>query len=381
MFYTVFSTNDSPYMQWQSELLEYSWKRVGQEGALVRLVATDDPARLPAHRYARSFATKLWDTHPATGDAYAPYNKPASLLEWVFADRPEGTVLLLDPDCMFRQPVERRVAPGHPVSQAWVDYTSSENRSGTPFGLGPGFAFLSEHCVDTEPSIEPVMIPTLIHTRDLRMICARWLQLCGVVRDNYRDSGGKPAWESDMFSYLAACAEYGLWHEPATLGVCTNWEPAKAPDAPIIHYCQSILGKDGSVLFDKRRYVPWTRVETSLEPLHSYGSDLISLVNAHVEEGSGGARALTRDDRPRRADGIMEGRVLDDMLLERPADGMSIWISPSAGAIWDLCDGSLTIGEIGIRLAEEFDASEAIIAADVLTTVERLREIEFIELI
>ena len=46
MFYTVFSTNVSPYMQWQSDLLEYSWKRVEQEGVLIRLVATDDPQNL-----------------------------------------------------------------------------------------------------------------------------------------------------------------------------------------------------------------------------------------------------------------------------------------------------------------------------------------------
>ena len=39
MIYTVFSTTDSPYMQWQSELLEYSWKKVGQPGELIRLVA------------------------------------------------------------------------------------------------------------------------------------------------------------------------------------------------------------------------------------------------------------------------------------------------------------------------------------------------------
>ena len=98
MFYTVFSTNDNPRMQWQSELLEYSWKRVGQEGALIRLVATDRPHKLPAHKYASCVATRLWDTHPETGDTYPIYNKPASLLEWVFRDKPEGTVLLLDPD-------------------------------------------------------------------------------------------------------------------------------------------------------------------------------------------------------------------------------------------------------------------------------------------
>ncbi len=71
MFYSVFSTEMAPQAQWQSELLEYSRKRVGQKGVLIRLVATDDPGKLPLHRYAECIATQPWDNHSDTNHAVA----------------------------------------------------------------------------------------------------------------------------------------------------------------------------------------------------------------------------------------------------------------------------------------------------------------------
>jgi len=378
MFYTVFSTNDNPSMQWQSDLLEYSWKKVGQEGELVRLVATDDPNNLPRQKYARCVATQSWDVHPDTGDNYPIYNKPASLLEWAFRERPEGTVLLLDPDCVFRKPVTRRVAPGFPAAQAWVDLPKRDADTQHPFGLPDGFAFLTEHCAKVDLRIDPVMIPKLIHTRDLRRICARWLELCGIVRDHYRNPQGEPVRESDMFAYLAACAEYDLQHDPISLGVCTNWKPEDAPDSPIIHYCQPIIGKDGAVQFSKYSYQPWQLVDTSVEPREDYGADLISIVNDCVHELTGVLRPLSKGDRPKRAEGIMEGRVLDNMLLERPEDGASLWMNGSGIAIWELCDGSLNVGEIGSKLSQEFDLAEEQLTPDIHAAVDRLREIGFL---
>lgn len=380
MFYTVFSTNDSPYMQWQAELLEYSWKRTGQEGELVRLVATNHAENLPVHQHARSVATRCWDTHPDTSDAYPVYNKPASLLEWVFRDRPEGTVLFLDPDCVFRAPVTRRVAPGYPASQAWVDFATGDPGPESPFGLGSGFAFLTDHCLKTDVRIDAVMIPTLIHTSDLRKICARWLELCGVVRDTYRDVHGNRIWEADMYAYLAACAEYGLQHEPASLGICTNWDPASTPDAPIIHYCQPILGKDGVAQFSKHTYKAWTRIHSPVEPMHDYGVDLVSLINDYVGTLPATQRQLSSDDLPKQSAGVMEGRVLDEMLLERPSDGASLWISESGIAIWDLCDGSRSIGEIVSQLSQEYEVAESLLTTDVFATVDRLRAIGMLEL-
>ncbi len=379
MFYTVFSTNLGPNMQWQSDLLEYSWKQVGQEGMLIRLVATDNPTKLLQQKYAQCVATKPWDVHPETGDSYPIYNKPASLLEWLVRDQPEGTVLLLDPDCIFRQPVTRRVAPGFPASQKWINLNVRKPDSKHPFGLPPGFTFLSEHCAQVDLTTEPVMIPTLIHTDDLRRICARWLELCGVVRQHCRNAQGLPIWESDMFAYIATCAEYGLRHDPISLGICTNWHPDEAPDAPIVHYCQPILAKNGRQLFGKFNYKPWTRIDTSLEPEFDCGGDLIATINEYIDYDGKAAGKLSPEQHPKRGASVMEGRVKDDILLEVPADGRSAWLNVSGKATWDLCDGYRTIRDITSELDRKFAVSGRDISGDVMTIVEQLHRHGFLE--
>lgn len=381
MFYTVFSTNDTPYMQWQSDLLEYSWKRAGQEGVLVRLVATKQPSALPAQKYARCVATQSFDVHPETGDFYPIYNKPASLLEWLYRDRPEGTVLLLDPDCVFRRAVTRHVAPGYPASQAWIKQQTEPPSSKSPFGLGSRFAFLSDVCARTDLSAVPVMIPTLIHTSDLRKICARWLELCVAIRQSYEDDDGRPMWESDMYAYVAACAEYGLDHEAISLGVCTNWPPAAAPEAPIIHYCHPIKSSNGQELFFKQSYTPWRSVETEAEPEHEYGRDLIGLVNDYVDEVAGAVRPPSLNSRPRRREGVMEGRVLDELLLEIPSEIRKVWLNASGKVIWELCEGSMSIRELGAKLADDFGVDTEHVTADVLSTVAQLRSSGLVQLV
>jgi hypothetical protein len=379
MFYTVFSTNLAPQMQWQSDLLEYSWKRAGQEGTLIRLVATDDPDKLPQQKYAECVATRLWDTHPDTGDAYPIYNKPASLLEWLFRDHPEGSVLLIDPDCVFRSSVNRHVAPGFPVAQSWIGWSLSKSSRKNPFGLPRAFSFLNDHCARVDLSIAPVMIPILIHTSDLRKICARWLELCGVIRTNFRNWEGAPIWESDMYAYLVACAEYHLPHEPACLGICTNWRPQDAPDAPIIHYCQPIKDRQGQELFNKFRPDPLRPIDTTLQLEEDYGRDLIALINDYVSGFAERAEKINSNHRPRRRDYVLEGRVIDEILLEVPAEGRSIWLNGTGKAVWELCDGQNTIDQIKSELARRFQADERVVRADVLSLVERLRQYGYLE--
>jgi hypothetical protein len=379
MFYTVFSTDSSPAMQWQSELLEYSWKRVGQEGTLIRLDATDTPRNLPQHKYAHRVATRPWSPHPETGDHYPIYNKPASLLEWVYRDRPEGTVLLLDPDCVFTKPVTRRVATGAPVAQKWVDFNLGEPSAERPFGLPPAFSFLTEHCARVDLPADPVMIPTLIHTSDLRKLSARWLQLCSIVRQNYRDGDGNPAWESDMYAYVVACAEYGLRHEPASLGICTNWRSEDAPDPAIIHYCQPIKASDGTEIFYKHHYAPWRRIDTALEPSEDYGRALVTLVNASIDATRGVVTPPALYTRPRRCAGIMEGRVVDDILLEKPEKGGSLWLNGTGKAVWDLCDGSRTIKEMGEELCEQFAGEPETVTADAAAVIGQLHAAAFLD--
>ena len=109
--YTVVATNTAPYVNWQCQLLAHTWHAVGQPGELVRLVAAPQGGPLPTHRHARVVRTRAPDIHPATGDHYLPYNRLFSALEWLQQEQPVGTVLLVDPDVVFRARLPTLVDP------------------------------------------------------------------------------------------------------------------------------------------------------------------------------------------------------------------------------------------------------------------------------
>ncbi len=277
MITTVFSTTDSPYMNWQADLLEFSWKEVGQPGELIRLVATHNRHNLPQHEHARVIHTWPWDVHPLTGDYYPVYNKPASPSQWLHREQPEGTILLVDPDCVFRSPIAREVEEGHPVSQAWIDY-HPHTHFYTP-ELDVTFEVIQRFCRNNLDSVQGVMIPTLLHAKDFSRIIGRWLELTALIRQGMRHANGKPLWESDMFGYILAAAEYGLIHVPAHLGICTNWSPQDVPNAPIIHYCQPILSYEDDPIWSKRTYTPWEEVGDPCCARMDYGQDLLEMLN------------------------------------------------------------------------------------------------------
>ena len=335
-------------MHWQSELLEYSWRQVGQPGELIRLVASDSGA-VPGHRYARTIATPSSQVHPLTGDDYAPYNKPASLLHWLRTERPDGTVLLLDPDCVFQAPILREVVEGHPVAQRWVGIAHIEGDDG--FGLGPRFAFLKRHGVRPQTRAQLGMIPTLIHTRDLERIAARWLEVTALVRHKVVDPQGRRMWESDMFAYAIVTAEAGLVHELTSLGICTNWRPDEAADAPIIHYCQAIEDKGGAFIWSKHHYAPWARVADPQRARYDYGRNLLTLLNRSVNAR---AAAELEGVRPTHRVGVREIREGASTVLRLPGSNREFSLNRAADRLWALCDGARTVKAIEEELQREF---------------------------
>lgn len=374
MIYTVFSTTDSPYMQWQSELLEYSWKKVGQPGDLIRLVSTDNPGSVPQHKYARTVATRQWKIHPFTGDDYAPYNKPSSLVEWIYRERPNGTLLLLDPDCVFRQPVEREVAPGKPVGQHWIDLHIGDE---PPFGLGNTFDKVRPYCVNDSRAADPVMIPNLIHTRDMQRIGLRWLELTGAVRQHARNREDNPMWESDMFGFIMVSAEYGLKSERGTLGICTNWSPERVKNAPIIHYCQAIVDRDGKDIWSKGSYRPWDRAPDPSLAAEDYGRDLLALVNEYVDQQVSAEGAVLR---PRRRPGVTRRHRADEIELLAPGSDQAHVLNSSAEAIWELCDGERSLEAIAEDLGRRFEVAPEQILGDIEAGVRALEEAGVLEL-
>ncbi|MDR4492890.1 MAG: hypothetical protein AB7I44_19730 [Hyphomicrobiaceae bacterium] len=276
MIYTVFSTTNNPIMNWESTLLEYSWKQVNQPGKLIRLLSTRNRTQLPSHCEAQIILTWPWTTHPMTGDRYPVYNKPASLSQWLQLHKPEGTILLIDPDCVFRAPILQEAMEGHPVGQNWVNLNL--DLPYPPTGR-PAREIVNRFCRNNRELVVGVMIPTLIHTIDLKRIMPRWLELTALIRRDVPDQQGNGLWESDMFAYIIAAAEHGLVHEVGNLGICTHWAPQDVPNAPIIHYCHPIMSKNQEKIWYKGSYIPWEDVPAPDLAEHDFGRDLLQLVD------------------------------------------------------------------------------------------------------
>jgi len=265
--YSVSCTDASDYAHWQCELLEFSWKQVEQSGELIRLVSREETHPLPRHKYTQVISTRFTNTHPETGDHYIPYNRLFSFQEWLNTGEQNGTVLILDPDCVFRKRVTTRVKPGAPIAQRWRGFAIVGKWQETVEKLSD---------IDIE-LIQDITWPALVHTEDMRRIMPRWIELTSLIR---QEMG---AWESDMMAFVVAAAEFGIRFTEQHLAAVLNWPEGDDEEAPVIHYCQAVEAKDGSQLWFKQGYQPWSN--TNADPAMAklpYCGDLVAILNQFV---------------------------------------------------------------------------------------------------
>jgi Coenzyme PQQ synthesis protein D (PqqD) len=76
--------------------------------------------------------------------------------------------------------------------------------------------------------------------------------------------------------------------------------------------------------------------------------------------------------RPLRVEFVVSYNVNDEMVLYAPEHGQAVSLNRSAGAIWDLCDGSNTLLEISTLLADWSGCPSSAILADVQHAVANL---------
>jgi prolyl 4-hydroxylase len=263
MIYTVVCTDINDYINWQFELLEYSWSRINQPGRLIRLVSCDENQILPEHRHAEVCRTNPTNVHPKSGDFYPPYNRLYSIKQWLDEYDAEGTVLIIDADVVFRSPLKTEVVPGQPLGQHWLDY-----------GLSETFKSAIQGSSSTDvSSLQHVTWPALIHTQDLRTLTPRWIELTVAIREKTK------AQESDMFALLTASQELEIQFELGTTTAFMPWPDEKVAEAPLIHYCQIVKQKNGEELWSKGRYQPWQRVANGDYAELAYCRDLIALID------------------------------------------------------------------------------------------------------
>jgi hypothetical protein len=83
--------------------------------------------------------------------------------------------------------------------------------------------------------------------------------------------------------------------------------------------------------------------------------------------------------RPRRK-ALKEHQVWDEMLLYAPENDAAFSLNSSAKAIWELCDGHHSLGDICQSLGERFDCSGDTLLSDVKNAILQLQKLGLVEL-
>lgn len=239
---TVITASNSPYQFWQLELAYHSFCQVRQGGDFLVLLAKDEAEELcrPLGVPYRCFAP--CSPHPKTGDVYAPYNKPGLLRQWLQEMVPYRHLHLIDPDCVFSRPIKESVAVvGQPHADSiwFMDPTHVK-----------GHFILDRHCRTRIQHAQPLAVPLLIATEDLRLIVDRWYTATEDIRQD-KVCGEKWPWVEEMWAYVVASAEAGLNHRIGKRQSLTDDDDVQ----PIIHYSYPI--KNGDWRWSKRDYRPW----------------------------------------------------------------------------------------------------------------------------
>ena len=288
--YIIYSMSNSPYQQWQAELLDFSAREVGQRGVIVRLcsldVAAPDAKLQPSAQgytfvtpsYAETGDTALhrfvsWSKRQLKQSVHGRFhfyclNKALAMQAFLesHADLDdEAKLLWLDPDMIFNSPWDppaQMVRRGYVAGQYWWGYDPLWCQQNN----GP----------ESEPlcpvSGAAIMFPFCITVGDMRTIVESYGRFSAEIYDRTRD------WKSEMYGLVMAMSAAHLeCRTIAALGPCNNWPEGVPddPDAPISHYTQVMKDRAGQELWDKRTYTPLTlSVPWQRPPQHSEAATL-----------------------------------------------------------------------------------------------------------
>lgn len=358
MLYTVFLNSSRESLTMAGMLLERSWIEAGQHGALVALSPWLQSKPSLEQRAAQLVLP------PKTRDFGGPdhTNLAKAVLDWVFGAKPQGSILLFNDICMFRQPVSLTARPGRPcaVSKAREAQSASNN---SRFGQREESDALAKYGVDPVLPVPPIDFPILIHAQDLRKIAARWLQLATIMSDECLDS-----FDASLDALSIAASEYGLEFEPRALTthLAASDDLYDASTPPLARLDQPVLSDAGQVVFDARNPAGEILVDDAAATENGRLAVALARQQLAVQPG-------VRRGRPMRKSRVKEGWVLDRAVLIRGRDEAKAWVNTSGHEIWSLCDGSRSIDEIAASLAVTYGGQAEDYAGAVAQFVDSLQ--------
>jgi PqqD family protein of HPr-rel-A system len=84
---------------------------------------------------------------------------------------------------------------------------------------------------------------------------------------------------------------------------------------------------------------------------------------------------ITGQSIPSRLRSVLDYKLLDELVIYDPVSAKVAALNSSAGAIWELCDGSRSVDAICKEVAEHFGVSLEEVSMHVRVAVERLHEL------
>jgi hypothetical protein len=248
--YSVVCTDVNAYVDWQCAFQEHTWNEVGQSGELLRLITCPPSQQLPPSRHGH--VIRIAEKSDRTG-GYIAFERLFALQDWIKRDQPEGSVLILDPDCIFRAPVAEGAEPGKPRATLWLE-------------------------LPEQRGVQRATWPAIIHTRDLERLLPSWISFTRAI---FSSTG---RWESDMYGLVAAAASLGLRFSLEQISAFVRWPDSACRDAPIVHYAHDTYATDDRLIWSKRTYKPWNAVEGAELAKHDYCRDLLRILNQYAQK-------------------------------------------------------------------------------------------------
>lgn len=303
-FHIVFSTDCTPYQDWQSLLVFHSAFIVGQKGSITRIASgCNEEKQVEITELYKKLWGSIYNAHftpdfkkTSDGKKYDFYNKPYGLKHWLENTQlPSNTVIaLIDPDFIFLRPltlklageennifykeetpenVPKLIGKGQPVAQLYglgAPWAAGKTKNFDRDSICPA----GSPCLQTKVSYGErhfsVGPPYLVHIEDMKRLTDSWVEFVPKVYESY------PELLAEMYAYSIAAAHQELphitmqhhmvsnidmsdegWKWIDALGddVCEppldgEYYPGK-PMPTFLHYCQFF--RVGEIGFQKRR--------------------------------------------------------------------------------------------------------------------------------
>lgn len=256
----LISSQCNNYQDWQTSALYWSIKEIWPKVAVTRLLACE---KTDSYKYLEIMPTTVTKEYQdIDGESYLPFNKPGSITEYFETNDPkEEYMILVDPDMVLLRDFKEFKPTENSAYGQKYDHMLYGQEAGAE-NVGEGLLKIARILEpDLNPDLlQPIGVPIIIKTNNLRQIAPLWLEYTKRIRNN-KECNKIAGWIAEMQAYAIASAVLGIRYETLE-NLCSRY-PYKEESPYSYHY--DLPHYDTN--WNKRDYVKDMLISNELMPL------------------------------------------------------------------------------------------------------------------